>query len=143
MYRLERCLVEDFEGNIKRADNVFAISDFALEFFYINGRTDIIALTNDGNLIAFEAKLNRWRIAMNQAYRNSAFAHYSYVLIPKNFIDNVLRHQHESERRGVGLCSVDPSGIEIEIFSKRKEPIQPWLTNAALSYIAGVYDESG
>lgn len=137
-YKFEKNLVTDFEGNIKHADNVFEISDFAFEFFYISGKTDIIASTNNGNLIAFEAKLNRWRVAMNQAYRNTAFAHYSYVLIPKPVVDNALKHKHEFERRGLGLCSIDPEGIKIEILPKRKEPIQPWLTNAAFSYIAGV-----
>ena len=141
MYKLERYLVEDFESIIKQSDNVFEISSFAFEFFYLSGRTDIIASTIDGNLIAFEAKLSRWRIAMNQAYRNTAFAHYSYVIIPRNVAKNALKNKYEFERRGLGLCSIDSSKVEIEIYPRIKEPIQPWLTNAALNYIVGAQNE--
>ena len=115
--------------------NSFKIAALASEFYYNNGRTDVIALSKKGNLIAFEAKLTRWKKAMHQAYRNSSFAHYSYVLVPSATAKNALRKTHEFKRLGVGLCSIDPSGIKIEISASKKKPIQPWLTNKASSYI--------
>ncbi len=53
------------------------------EFFYSRGRTDVVAVAEDENLITFEAKLTDWRTALHQAYRNTCFAHASYVVLPK------------------------------------------------------------
>ncbi|MCP5049640.1 MAG: hypothetical protein GY940_20890 [bacterium] len=140
MYELEKLLVEDFSGSISQSENVFDISDFAFEFYYNSGRVDIIALTDEKELIAFEAKLTRWRTAINQAYRNSSFVHYSYVLIPANIVDNAIKHRREFERRGLGLCSISPDRISIEISAPHKKPLLPWLTQNALDYI--IVDEN-
>jgi hypothetical protein len=135
VYKLEKFLVEDFKGSICHSENVFDISDVAFEFYYNNGRVDIIGLTDDRKLIAFEAKLTRWRTAVNQAYRNSSFAHYSYVVIPKDVVDIAKKHRREFERRGLGLCWVSPEGISIEISAPQKNPLLPWLTQNAFNYI--------
>ena len=34
-------------------------------------------------LMAFEAKLKDWRYGLDQAYRNTCFAHKSYVVVPE------------------------------------------------------------
>jgi hypothetical protein len=135
VYEVEKCMVDDFKGNICQNQNVFDILDFAPEFYYQSGRADIIGLTDDQKLIAFEAKLSRWRIAVDQAYRNLAFAHYSYVLLPSGAVDNALKHSHEFERRGLGLCSISSNGINIEIPAPQKKPLLPWLTKIAYDYI--------
>jgi len=135
VYELEKFLIEDFKESICHSNNVFDISDFAFEFYYQNGRVDIIGLTDDKKLITFEAKLTRWRTAVNQAYRNSSFAHYSYVLIPTDVVINAIRHRREFERRGLGLCSISPCGVDIEISAPQKNPLLPWLTQSAFDYI--------
>src|SRR5690554_1997168 len=84
----------------------------ATEFFYQRGRTDLVVVSG-GNLIAFEAKLNKWRIALQQAYRNKCFADVSYVILPEREARIASRYQGEFERRGVGLCFVNSSGINI------------------------------
>lgn len=145
MYKLESHLVKDLESHLTRSENPFSQLNIAFEFDYKNGRTDVIGLTDDGHLIAFEAKLSRWRDAVHQAYRSTSFAHYSYVVLPKNAAENAMRQRHEFERRGIGLCSIDPSVdssvINIEIFATKKEPLLRWLTNNALEYI-GLWGET-
>ena len=136
MYKLELQLVKEFQSNLANAHNPFAVSDVAIEFNYNNGKVDIIGKTRDGNLVAFEAKLSRWRVALNQAYRNTSFAHYSYVVLPELSAKKALNELHEFERRGVGLCSVGSHGTKVEIPASRKDPLQPWLTNIALNYIS-------
>jgi hypothetical protein len=145
MYKLESHLVKDLESHLTRAESPFTQLNIAFEFGYNSGRTDVIGLTEDGHLIAFEAKLTRWREAVHQAYRSTSFAHYSYVVLPKSVVENALRQRHEFERRGIGLCSIDPSVdssvINIEIPATKKEPLLRWLTNSALKYI-GVRGET-
>lgn len=135
MYNLECDLVEEFEDLLANSDHPFATLRIALEFGHSDGRVDIIASTQRGELIAFEAKLKQWRVAINQAYRNTSFSHYSYVVLPPQTVKNALKRRHEFERLGVGLCSVSPEGLVIEIPACRKVPFQPWITDTAMRYI--------
>lgn len=137
MYELESDLVKDFRTILLSASNPLAIIATASEFNYVEGKVDLIAKNSNGDLVAFEAKLSRWRNALNQAYRNSSFVHYSYVVLPDTTLKNVLSRIHEFHRRGVGLCSLGSSGMRVVISASRKNPIQPWLTNVAQSYIDG------
>jgi len=120
---------------LNRTISPFFKIKYAFEFYYNNGRTDNIGKARDGALIFFEAKLTHWRIALNQAYRNSSFVHFSYVILPRESILNALKRRHEFEKRGVDLCSIKSSEIEIEIPVLRKSPIQPWLTEMAINYV--------
>lgn len=135
MYELESDLVKDFQDTIFDVSDTFTIIAMASEFNYVEGKVDIIAKDSDGDLIAFEAKLLRWRNALYQAYRNSSFAHYSYVVLPEATLANARSHIDEFHRRGVGLCFFGSSGLRVELLATRRNPIQPWLTNIALSYI--------
>lgn len=139
-YELESDLVKDFRTTISGAHNTFAIIAVATEFNYVEGKVDLVARDSNGDLVAFETKLSRWRTALNQAYRNSSFAHYSYVVLPElpeTALDNLVGHFDEFHRRSVGLCFFGSSGIEVKIPATRRSPIQPWLTNSAMSYIDG------
>lgn len=135
MYHFETHLVEDFKRVISSNNKPFKIQDYATEFNYNSGRTDIIAKTESGKLIAFEAKLIRWEKAINQAYRNSSFAHYSYVLLPKDKIQIALSNVNEFKKRGIGLCSFTNEQIEIHIKAPHNMPFQPWLTSSAINFI--------
>lgn len=137
MYKFESELVEEFRAALSDNASILAIIAVAPEFNYVEGKVDLIAINNDGDLIAFEAKLSRWRNALNQAYRNSSFVHYSYVVLPETILENVINYIDEFHRRGIGLCVFNSSGIRIEIPATRRMPIQPWLTSAAINYIDG------
>lgn len=135
MYKSEASLVEEFMAQLSKENNPFNVNDFAVEFNYLNGRVDIVGTSNCGELLAFEAKLNKWKKALNQAFRNTSFSHYSYVLLPKLIADRVKKYSIEFKRRSVGLCSFQGSSIRIEISAQKSEPIQPWLTESAINYI--------
>jgi len=137
MYELESDLVKDFQAVIPGVPDTFTIIAMASEFNYVEGKVDLIAKDSNGDLVAFEAKLSRWRDALNQAYRNSSFAHYSYVVLPERTLENAVTHIAEFHRRGVGLCFFGLSGLRVKIPATRRNPIQPWLTNMAFSYIDG------
>src|ERR1700687_5760454 len=107
------------------------------EFFYSRGRTDVVAVDQDDSVIAFEAKLTDWKTALHQAYRNTCFAHSSYVILPKKAALAAFRYAGEFEKRGVGLCYVDESALVVLHESSRSEPIEPWLSYDAVSLAVG------
>lgn len=101
------------------------------EFDYTSGRTDVLSLSADHQIIAFEAKLTDWRKALHQAWRNTSFANRAYVVLPRHGAQQALRHRDQFEKRGVGLCVVDDGGIEVMIESTQNEPVLPWLHDKA------------
>lgn len=105
------------------------------EFFYARGRADVVALRDEKHLIAFEAKLKNWRQALDQAYRNTCFAHRSYVVLPKEAALAAFRCVGEFQRRGIGLCYL--SGPEFVVLqeSSVNEPLEPWLAAEAISKV--------
>jgi hypothetical protein len=135
---LEATFVNEFKSQVCKDENLFNITALGTEYDYRNGRVDIIARTKEGKLVAFEAKIERWRNALNQAYRSSSFAHYSYVLIPKSKSKEAIAQSREFQIRGVGLCTFGKEGIRIEIEASNKEPLQPWLTINALEHTSQV-----
>ena len=100
------------------------------EFDFRRGRTDVVAVDSGGRVYAFEAKLSKWKDAMRQAYRNTCFAHQSYVLLPKETAIRASRCLNEFSRRGVGICYID-GGVVILQEAEEQTPIQPWLSNLA------------
>jgi predicted RecB family endonuclease len=137
MYRLESQLVEELEAVLASNENPFAQMAVAFEFNYQEGKVDVVASNGCGELFSFEAKLTRWRTAVHQAYRNTSFSHYSYVVLPAYAAKNALRSRHEFERRGIGLCSISDDGMTIEIPASKRTPLLPWLTDSAMEYITG------
>lgn len=137
VYRLESQLVEELEGILASRENPFSRMSLAFEFNYQEGKVDIVASNDSGELFSFEAKLTRWRTAVHQAYRNTSFSHYSYVVLPAYAARNALKSRHEFERRGVGLCSISDAGMTVEIPASKRTPLLPWLTDSAMEYISG------
>jgi hypothetical protein len=104
----------------------------ATEFDYTSGRTDVIALLGDDDLVlALEAKLTKWRKALQQAYRNTCFAHCSLVLLPPAAARRAVVHRVEFERRKIGLGVVDRHGIQVLIAPAAVDPLLPQLTTQA------------
>ncbi len=71
-----------------------------------SSRPDIVAVSETGEVIAIEAKLTRWRDAMQQAYRNAFFADRSYVLLPPAAAARAATSIDEFTLRGVGICTL-------------------------------------
>jgi hypothetical protein len=105
--------------------------DVSREFFYQRGRTDVVAVTRDGDILAFEAKLRKWREALHQAYRNTCFAHRSYVLVPHEVAVAAVRFATEFERRRGGLCYLRDNALVVLRESAFTAPLQPWLSARA------------
>lgn len=134
-YRYESHLVEEFLS-AARTSAIWDQMKTSTEFDYQRGRTDIIALGEDGMLIAIEAKLEKWRDALHQAYRNTCFANHSYVLLPEKTALLALKYLAEFERRKVGVCYISHGKIVIAYKPPMVEPIQPWLSKVAIDAIS-------
>jgi hypothetical protein len=134
-YSDEELLIKDLLlclGN----DSQWGPLQVAREFYYLRGRTDVLALTSSAEVVAFEGKLTRWREALQQAFRNTCFAHCSYVLLPPRVALTACKHTLEFEKRRVGLCCIFRNKLEVLIDAPLLEPIQPWLTSLAISCFA-------
>jgi len=105
------------------------------EFNYLRGKTDVIAIDSKNQIIAFEVKLHKWRKAAQQAYRNTGFAHISYVVLPIESVKTALKNISEFKRRSVGLCAIDSKSITILHPAVYQAPILPWLTKKAIATI--------
>lgn len=137
-YDSERDLVADFTRALTNGLELWGSVDFAEEFYYLRGRTDVVALTAEGAVLAFEAKLLDWKHALHQAYRNTCFAHESYVVLPCHVARRAIRSDAEFTRRGVGLCIVEARALKIVHPARRVQPIQKWLSKRAAAHISGV-----
>jgi len=143
MFANEGLLTEEFDAALSGKRFAFSSEKRAREFEYTEGRTDLVVSDGEGTLFAFEMKLAKWRKALHQAYRNSSFAHYSYVVLPEQTAKSAARMQNEFLRRGVGLCSVGGDFVRIEIEARRSEPLRPWLTQQALAFSEGGMKNGG
>jgi hypothetical protein len=115
----------------------WGVVEFRLEFDYRCGRTDIVAVSGNGSVIAIEAKLRDWRRALQQAYGNTAFASESYVLMPLVAIPRVLTHAIEFSRRGVGICVIEGECLRVVHPARRHaEPLLPALNQRAAAFAA-------
>ncbi len=131
----EKMLVESFVSRLSDGDSPWGTVRVATEFFYQRGRTDIVAHTEDDSVIAVEAKLKDWRYALHQAFRNRCFAHRSYVLLPKETALRAFRFDGEFDRRQVGICYLETTGIVVLKSASDLAPIQPWLSLRAKQHI--------
>ena len=130
-YRRESELVHDLADALAEPRSELRSSASLTEFPHPTGRTDLIAKSSCGDLIAFETKLLNWKRAVQQAYRNSSFAHYSYVVVPPNVAERAVISDREFLRRKVGLCTIREGRITIAIPAPRQEPLLPWVTELA------------
>jgi hypothetical protein len=131
-YSTEQALVEQFARCLGSGDTVWGRVNLMFEFDYVGGWADVLALCSDGHLVAFEAKLARWRDALHQAYRTRCFAHRSYVVLPLRTAMLAGRYEAEFRRRRVGLCAVsEQRGIELVFDTDVVMPFQPWIATRA------------
>ncbi|MHB1799512.1 MAG: hypothetical protein ACYCUI_14630 [Vulcanimicrobiaceae bacterium] len=129
-FEKESSLVEEFVG-LLGDDEHWKARHVSCEFNYQRGRTDVIAITDDGRVLAFEAKLTRWREALHQAQRNRCFAHETYVVLPREAAQRAFRYREEFTKRHVGLCTLEDGKLVILHLAKANSPVEPWLTEQA------------
>ena len=127
IYIDEASLTRDSVACLDTSSSPWGQLQIAQEFDYRRGCTDIVAITDDGMVVAFEVKVARWRDALHQAYRNRCFAHQSYVIVPGEAARVASHYLDEFQRRQVGLCSLSDGRIVVLLESPRSDPIQPWL----------------
>lgn len=130
-YKNEEDLLEFFAIHLNSSSSPWGGLRFSREFYYKSGRADVIAVNSDGVLLAFEGKLEKWRKALEQAYRNLCFAHISYVVLPKAAAMRAFRFEAAFRKRGVGLCYMEGLELVILVEAESVEPIQPWITDLA------------
>ncbi|MES2643873.1 MAG: hypothetical protein V4850_30575 [Myxococcota bacterium] len=129
----EREMVDRMLGLVISGASPWSPSRMCTEFEYANGRTDVIALLDSHIVLALEAKLTRWRIAVDQAYRNTCFAHRSFVVLPWKEALRASAHRAEFERRRIGLCGVRSDRIVVLIEPSEVHPVLPHLTTKAIA----------
>jgi hypothetical protein len=129
----EKNLVDKFVRLLAANRTPWGEVRYTREFDYARGKTDVVAMEESGAIIAIEAKLKNWKCALHQAYRNTCFAHRSFVLLPKTTALSALGFVAEFEERGVGLCYIDGTELVVLRDSPHTAPIEPWLACEAIS----------
>lgn len=136
MYKAESSLVRELVRQLRTARSPWGNVGVTREFSYQRGCTDVIAVTaKERNVVAFEAKLLRWRNALDQAYRNTCFAHTSFVVLPRETAAIASRFRAEFEKRNVGLCYLNGKKIVVVYRPQEQAPIEPWLSEAAAAAV--------
>jgi hypothetical protein len=116
--------------------------ELVTEWDYRHGRADILARTTSNSLIALEAKLTRWQVACDQAYRNTAYATQAYVLLSEQVALRAQRSCSRFEHRRIGLCAITNSEISMLIEAPIVSPLMSWVTDLAHSTFDGLKDAS-
>lgn len=132
-YPSEDIMAREFCSSLESSTSPWGQVNIIREFNYIRGRTDVVAVDKNNNVYAFELKLEKWSKAIQQAYRNTCFAHGSYVVLPESKAQHAYRYSHEFSRHSIGLCSVKNGDVLILVPAIFQNPIQPWLAKAAIS----------
>jgi hypothetical protein len=134
-YRNERSMVQALSILVTSQQGPVHCIEVTEEFDYASGRTDLVGLGRKDTLHAFETKLAKWREALDQARRNSCFAHYCYVALPGRAANLALKARDEFRRHGVGLVVLTAQKARLAIRPRKNAPLLPWLTETALSLL--------
>lgn len=135
-YKTEKRLVRDLSAHVKAGRGAIRLSKVAYEFGYTTGRTDLVGIGSSKALHAIEAKLAKWKDALDQARKNRCFAHYCYVALPQAAARTALSQKDAFRRFGVGLLVVNDTGAQLAIKPKRNAPLLPWVTKLAVATLA-------
>jgi len=136
-YPSEDIFVKEFCSVLESNESPWGQVNIIREFNYMRGRTDVVVVDQNDNVFAFELKLKKWPQAMQQAYRNTCFAHSSFVVLPESTARLAYRYLRDFTRRSIGLCSIRDGTVVVLVPAVHQEPIQPWLSNIAISKSGG------
>jgi hypothetical protein len=140
-FKTESNLVKSFVEILQTGRTQYKSVQVVTEWNHKSGMVDILARDTSNSLIAFEAKLSNWKRAFLQAYRSTAYANRTYVLLPMQTAHRALRAQEEFEFRGIGLCAFDGETIHTLIEASEQDPILAWIRTRAHDYFDGFLDE--
>lgn len=135
-YLTEDSLARELSELVVSSKSPVRCQNAASEFDYSSGRADLVARDARDYVHAFEAKLIRWRDALEQARRNTCFAHYCYVAIPSRSAAPALKARNEFRRHGVGLVVLTGQTATLAIRPRRNVPLLPWLTKLAKAFVS-------
>lgn len=99
-FSTESDFVDSFVGKLSKGRTSFGKVEITKEWDHRAGVVDVLARHRRKTLVAFEAKLNNWKRAFHQAYRSTAYANKSYVIVPAHVAARALRNRDEFELRG-------------------------------------------
>lgn len=135
-YVTEVEFVKDFLSLLEDGVTPWGELETTTEWDYRSGITDVLARTNAGDLVAFEAKLRDWKGATHQAYRNTTFVRKAYVVMPFDAAKRASRNESIFVRYGVGLCTLVNNNVRIVIEAPEANaaPLLPWMHEKAQVY---------
>lgn len=87
---------------------------------------------NEFRIVAIEAKLHRWRQAVDQAAAYQRYADESYVLLPSDLAPPAIRFPEYFHNAGVGLIVVEDDHVEV-VFKPRRCTAHRWQREWVLS----------
>ncbi len=140
-FATEACLVERFIGALQSGCTSFGSVQVTTEWDHRSGLVDVLARDGTQSLVAFEAKLADWRRAFLQAYRNTAYANRTYVLLPEKIAHRAMQDREEFEFRGVGLCAFDGEQVRVLIEASEQAALLAWLRAQAHEYFDALPNE--
>lgn len=130
-FATEADFVERFVNKLAKGRTVFGRVQITTEWDYRSGIVDVLARHRRKTLVAFEAKLDNWKRAFHQAYRSTAYANKSYVIVPEHVASRAMREREEFELRGVGLCSFNGIAVQVLIEATEQDALLRWLRERA------------
>jgi hypothetical protein len=90
----------------KELQGLFGIPDHLLVLWKNNKNGRRLIRT-----VSFEIKKEKWKRALIQAYRYSAFSDYSFVVMDHAYVHRALTALEEFKRSNIGLLSVSKKGL--------------------------------
>jgi len=140
-FATEADFVDRFVGKLSKGRTSFGKVQITKEWDHRAGYVDVLARHRRKTLVAFEAKLDNWKRAFHQAYRSTAYANKSYVIVPAHVASRALRDRDEFELRGVGLCSFDGKSVQVLIEASEQDALLTWLREQAHEHFDALEDE--
>jgi hypothetical protein len=134
-------LVQRFVLALEAGKTCWGAVEVMTEWCHPTGAADILVRTNQGGIIAFEAKLTEWRRAYHQAYRNTMYANRVYVLMPSATVHRPLPFKEEFRLRGIGLCSYNAGKIHVHIGASEQDELLTWVRRKAHENFDGALNE--
>ena len=137
----EAALVESFVEKLEKGRTRYGRVEIATEWDHRSGLVDVLARDSRGSLLAFEAKLDNWRRAVEQAYRNTAYANQVYVLLPPAVARRAMQYREQFELRGIGLCSFNGRFTRVLIEALDHDALLTWVRARAHEHFDSVANE--
>lgn len=140
-FATEAEFVDRFVGKLAQGRTAFGKVRITKEWDHHAGFVDVLVRHRRKTLVAFEAKLDNWKRAFHQAYRSTAYANKSYVIVPTHVASRALRDRDEFELRGVGLCSFDGKSVQVLIEASEQDALLTWLRAQAHEHFDALENE--